>query len=236
MQLRHFFSQRSLFLALSLSGFMALGGGLTACSPSSSNSSSSVATETATPVSNPETVAQHGGMSHGNHAMMMDLGPADQDYDLRFIDGMIPHHQGAIEMAKQLQQKSTRPELQKLANEIISAQEKEIAQMQQWRKTWYPNAADSVAYHAQAGHSAAMTPEQHQNMMMNVDLGNADDQFDFRFLNAMIPHHEGAVFMAKDALNKSKRPEIQQLANAIITSQEQEINQMKQWSQDWSKK
>lgn len=228
MQLRQLFSGRSLFFALTLSG-------LTACSLSSSGPVSSVPPETATPVNNPETIAQHGGMSHENHTMMMDLGPADQEYDLRFIDAMIPHHQGAVEMAKQVQQKSTRAELKNLANEIISAQEKEIAQMQQWRKTWYPTATDPITYHAQMGHSMPMTPEQRQSMMMNVDLGNADQQFDLRFIKAMIPHHEGALVMAKDALNKSKRPEIQQLAKAILTSQEQEINLMKKWSQDWSK-
>jgi len=41
-----------------------------------------------------------------------------------------------------------------------------------------------------------------------MNLGATDDQFDLRLLNAMIPHHEGAVVMANDALNKSKRPEI----------------------------
>ena len=58
---------------------------------------------------------------------------------------------------------------------------------------------------------------------------------DKHFIEQMIPHHEGALVMAKDALNKSKRPEIQQLANAILTSQEQEINLMKKWNQAWSK-
>jgi len=40
------------------------------------------------------------------------------------------------------------------------------------------------------------------------DLGTADAEFDLRFMNAMIEHHEGAITMAKDALSKSKRPKI----------------------------
>ncbi|CAD5963699.1 hypothetical protein NO108_03706 [Planktothrix rubescens] len=56
--------------------------------------------ETATPVSSETVLAQNNGMMPGNHSMMMDLGPADAEYDLRFIDGMIPHHQGAIKMAE----------------------------------------------------------------------------------------------------------------------------------------
>jgi len=41
---------------------------------------------------------------------------------------------------------------------------------------------------------------------MSEELGPADNQFDLRFLNAMIPHHEGAVNMAQEALNKSQHP------------------------------
>jgi len=69
--------------------------------------------------------------------MMQDLGAADAKYDLRFLNAMIMHHQGALVMAQDALKKSTRPEVQKLAKDIIAAQEKEIAQMQAWRKTWY---------------------------------------------------------------------------------------------------
>ena len=85
---------------------------------------------------------KNGGMAHGaiknghmNHNM--DLGPADADYDLRFIDAMIPHYEGAVVMAKDLAQKTKRPELQKLAKAIITSQQAGIDQMQQWQKSWY---------------------------------------------------------------------------------------------------
>jgi uncharacterized protein (DUF305 family) len=168
-------------------------------------------------------------MMSGNHGMMMDLGPADAEYDLRFIDGMIPHHQGAIKMAEQVLQKSHNPEVKKLAEEIIKAQKKEIAQMQEWRKTWYPDAKDAIMYHAPMGHSMSMSKEDMESMMMMTDLGAADAGFDQRFVQGMIAHHEGALIMAKDAQVKSKRPEIQQLAQAILVSQAAEIKLMKQW-------
>jgi uncharacterized protein (DUF305 family) len=177
---------------------------------------------------------QAGGMM--NHSMMMDLGPADTNFDLRFIDAMTPHHQGAVVMAKDAQQKSKRPEIKTLAANIIKAQDKEIAEMKQWRQAWYPNAATTpMAYDSKMGHAMPMSQAQMQGMMMSMDLGAADSQFDLRFLNGMIPHHEGAVVMAKDALSKSKRPEIKQLAQAIIKSQNAEIAQMKQWKQAWYK-
>jgi uncharacterized protein (DUF305 family) len=179
----------------------------------------------------------HEGMGQGssmNHNMAMDLGPADADYELRFIDAMTPHHQGAVEMAKEALQKSKRPEIKQLADNIIKAQNKEIEQMKQWRKGWYPKAGDKpMAYHAQMGHMMEMSPEQMKAMMMSMDLGAADDKFDLRFINAMIPHHEGALVMAQDALSKSKRSEIKQLSQDILTSQQKEIDQMKQWRQGW---
>ncbi|WP_232280632.1 DUF305 domain-containing protein [Chloroflexus aggregans] len=58
---------------------------------------------------------------------------------------------------------------------------------------------------------------------------DGDEPFDRRFLEAMIPHHEGAVAMARDALQKAEHAEIRELAQAIITAQEAEIAQMKQW-------
>ncbi len=172
-------------------------------------------------------------MSMGDH-MGMDLGPADAEYDLRFVDAMIPHHEGAVVMARDALQKSRRPEIKKLAQDIIAAQDREIRQMKQWRKTWYPNVSDTpMAYDPAMGHTMPMTPEQRQNMMMSSNLGAANAQYDLRFINQMLPHHEGALVMARDALQKSKRPEIKALAEAILSSQQQEIDQMKQWRKQW---
>jgi uncharacterized protein (DUF305 family) len=220
---------RNKFLALSFVALTSVSGGvLTACSPNISENPQP--NTTATPTSDHQHL-HHGGMDHA-----MDLGPADASYDLRFIDGMILHHQGAIDMAEEALAKSQRPEIKQLAEEIITAQNQEIAQMQEWRKAWYPNAGDQpMAYHAEMGHMMEMTPEQKQAMKMSMDLGAADEEFDLRFINAMIPHHEGAVIMAQDALEKSQRPEIKNLSQEIIQAQESEINQMKQWRQAWYK-
>lgn len=227
------------FTALTLTCATALTTGvLSACSKAPSNQTQTPNITAATPASSKQDMAQGGmgGMGGMDHSMSMDLGPADANYDLRFIDGMSVHHQGAVNMAQDVLKQSKRPEMKKLATNIIAAQKREINQMKEWRKTWYPKADNTpMAYHAQMGHMMAMTPEQMQSMMMTMDLGAADDQFDLRFLNAMIPHHEGALVMAQDALKKSKRPEMNKLSEEILTSQKKEILQMKEWRKTWYK-
>jgi uncharacterized protein (DUF305 family) len=207
--------------AIALLGLTAVVG-LPAC-----NNARDTAVEPATQT----TAVGHGAMM--DHSSM-ELGPADESFDLRFIDAMILHHQGAVAMAEDAQQNSTRPEIQTLASEIIAAQQTEIAEMQVWRQAWYPNApAEPVMYHAEMGPMTPMSAAVKSAMMMDVDLGAADDEYDLRFINAMIPHHEGALAMAQEALTNSNRPEIQEVAEAVIASQQVEIDQMLQWRRDW---
>lgn len=183
----------------------------------------------------------HGGMNHDgmkkggmmNHNM--DVGPADANYDLRFLDSMIPHHQGALVMSQEVLAKSKRPELIKLAKGIITDQKKDIAQMKLWRKQWYPKAsATPMMWHAAMNHQMAMTPKHKGAMMMNMSLGKADAGFDVRFLDAMIPHHQGAVTMGQDALLKSNRPQMKKFAQNIIKSQQAEIDLMTKWQKEWA--
>jgi uncharacterized protein (DUF305 family) len=211
--------------------------GIGACSAATSGSSSTGASSA---TANPSvTVGNTQGMAHSDSKSVgmthnMDIGPADANYNLRFFDSMIPHHQGAIIMSQAVLARSQRPELIKLAKSIISEQQQEIAQMQKWRKQWYPTAtATPIMWHSVMNHEMPMTAEHQEMMQMNVSLGNADAGFDKRFIDAMIPHHQGAVTMARDALQKSQRPELQKYAKRIATSQQQEIDSMTQWRNKW---
>ncbi len=65
--------------------------------------------------------------------------------------------------------------------------------------------------------------------------GKAGDEFDREFLKQMIVHHEGAVVMANQVLEISKRPELIKLANDIVSAQTKEIDMMEDWKINWFK-
>lgn len=65
------------------------------------------------------------------------VGKKGNDFDSAFLEEMIPHHQGAVAMAQMVLTTSKRPELIKLANDIITSQQKEIDQMRSWQRTWF---------------------------------------------------------------------------------------------------
>ena len=66
------------------------------------------------------------------------------DFEQAFISEMIVHHEGAVAMAEMVLAKSQRPELVKLANDIISAQTSEIALMRGWKAEWFGGVAPTA--------------------------------------------------------------------------------------------
>jgi uncharacterized protein (DUF305 family) len=153
------------------------------------------------------------------------LGDPAQPFELRFLDQMVPHHQMAVHSAQMMIAGSERPELRDLAQRIIGAQQAEIEQMGQWRAAWFPDAAPAPSMTMMGG----------QGGMMGGQGGMTGDQaqMDRLFLEMMIPHHEAAISMARHALEESQRPEIRTLAEAIISSQSAEIEEMRGYLRDF---
>lgn len=144
--------------------------------------------------------------------------------DQEFLNQMIEHHEGAIAMAKEAEQKSKRQEIKNFASSIISAQSSEIDDMYGWRNSWFKD-------------------DGHINMRMGADmpsmaisLGESDAEFDKRFLEAMIVHHEGAIKMANQVLLPTDRTEIHDLSKNIIDTQSKEIIIMQEWLKEWYEK
>lgn len=91
-----------------------------------------------------------------------------------------------------------------------------------------------AAPHAHDKMSAAMAKEMRtMNDKMVQHLGAKDPEFENRFIEMMIPHHEGAIAMAKQALQNANRPELKEMAQKMIEAQQKEIEQLKKWQHDW---
>lgn len=155
--------------------------------------------------------------------------PMNSNIDKHFIEQMIPHHDGAIEMAQLAKKRSRRSEILTLADAIITSQSQEITQMQSWYKDWF---GTEVPIDSSVGMGMGRGM-MHGGMMGGgsadiESLENAEN-FDTAFLQEMIPHHQMAVMMAQMLLSGTDRPEMKQLGQNIIKAQETEIGQMRSW-------
>jgi uncharacterized protein (DUF305 family) len=163
------------------------------------------------------------------------VGPAGSTYDLRWLDGMVQHHTGALRMSEFVFDIGV-PGVGALAKDIWRDQAQEIKAMGQWRKAWYPEApVYPVALRAGGNPNAMadlirMSPAQIQAMRM-MDATPTRDNRVIWFLEGMLQHHGGALIMAHDALKKSRNPTIQRLAVAIIVAQRREILQLRRMLQ-----
>ena len=173
--------------------------------------------------------------SHGHTAHLHDVGPAGTTYDLRWIDGMVQHHTGALRMSEFVFDIGE-PGIGALAKGIWRDQAQEIKAMGQWRKAWFPDApAYPVALVPGADPNAMasltrMGSSQIAAMRMMESTPNAQNRVTW-FLEGMLQHHGGALLMAHDALEKSANPSIRRLAREIIVAQRREIMALRQMLQ-----
>src|SRR3989344_686719 len=175
-----------------------------------------------------------GGSFRDSGGYMMPGGfTASQNIDRHFIEEMIPHHEGAIEMAKLALLRSKRPEMLSLSNGIIEAQEREINNMKGWYEAWFGTAVPAYSSGMIGmGHGMGMRMEGMEGDLDALAAASAAE-FDREFIRQMIPHHEMAVMMARMLAAGSARPEMQTIADQIITSQSQEIEMMRGWLSAW---
>lgn len=146
--------------------------------------------------------------------------------DRHFIEEMIPHHQGAIDMAKLALEKSKNPALLTLAGDIISAQTKEIEQMRLWYSEWFGTEVPVATTGSMMGMGHGGM-QQMASMQGDLDSLKNATNFEAEFVSQMIPHHEMAVMMARMLLSATSRPELKTFAQDIIKLQTAEIELMK---------
>lgn len=151
------------------------------------------------------------------------------DADIAFAQGMIPHHQQAVEMADLALTRAESPEVTSLAKQIKAAQDPEIETMTAWLKTWgapLKGDSDSGMDHMGDADEAKKGP----GMMSASEMTNLEKAkgaaFDTMFLEMMIQHHTGAITQAKTEQAKGKNADAKALAGGIIKAQKAEISTM----------
>ncbi|MCP9820727.1 DUF305 domain-containing protein [Synechococcus sp. Cruz-9H2] len=168
-------------------------------------------------------------MDHGAHAH--DVGPAGATYDLRFIDGMVQHHTGALRMSEFIFDIGE-PGVGSLGKSIWRDQANEIRAMGLWRKAWYPEAPNFPVALAPGGDPNSlsgltrMSQTQIEGMRM-MGSGPTRENRVVWFIEGMLEHHGGALMMAHDALAKSTNTTIRRFARDVILAQRAEIIELR---------
>ena len=150
------------------------------------------------------------------------------EFDLVYIDMMIPHHESIIALAQvALPEFLTDPRLIEIAQAIIDTQTVENETMHQLREEWYPG-ADPVTMDQMMdampgmGTDPAMMDQQ-MNAMWQVQTFCAAENKDLAFIDQVIPHHQMAIDTSEDALESAVHPELVAIAEDVIAAQTQEI-------------
>ncbi|RFS86722.1 DUF305 domain-containing protein [Actinomadura spongiicola] len=151
--------------------------------------------------------------------------PLPTPAEVRFVQMMIPHHAQALEMSKLAPERASDQRVRSLASRIDAAQKVEIAAMRSWLE--HNSEAVLKAYGKNhGGHHTGMpgmaTAEQLKQL--REARGTA---FDRLYLNLMITHHQGALTMVKDVLDRGTNVTVQELARDVQSTQLAEIGRMR---------
>ncbi len=166
------------------------------------------------------------GMDHGSGGMASGMLMKNGKYsDERFIDAMVPHHEGAVEMARVATRNAAHPEIERLAEQIISDQKAEINELESIKKEEY--GTSRIPEHMSMDQTKGM------DMMVNPQSLASETPFDKAFIDNMIPHHQSAIEMAQVAHEETDNKKIRELATGIASAQKREISRLEQWRGQW---
>ena len=162
----------------------------------------------------------HDSMGAGSGGMARELVMEDGRYsDRAIIDAMVPHHQGAVEMAQVAADRSRDPFVRRLAAQIMRSQTAEIATLRR---------EDAELAEAGVERGDLGVPHHMQGMDMDPQALRTADPVERAFFEQMLPHHEGAIVMARAELERGDDPELRALARTIIADQQREIAAMRE--------
>jgi uncharacterized protein (DUF305 family) len=146
--------------------------------------------------------------------------------DVAFMQGMIGHHQQAVEMVALVSERTTNEAIRKLALRIELSQEDEIRMMQSWLRARGQDLPDPHAHHR---HGATLMPGMLTPEEMTRLAAARGVEFDRLFLEGMIKHHMGALVMVEQLFaspGAGQDGEIFAFASDVEADQRMEIERM----------
>ena len=149
----------------------------------------------------------------------MDMTRAPIKSELNFIQGMIPHHQEAVDSALVVEKHSEHAQLRAFAGAVVRVQQRQISEMRGWLRAWYPKQATASPY----------LP------MMRTLPDATPDEADRAFIEDMMTHHKMAITMAREFLagDFKKHPKTEALAKDIMSTQTAEVGTLRGWLRRW---
>lgn len=159
--------------------------------------------------------------------------------DRAFVQQMIPHHMMAVQMAQSASTQAQHPQVRTLAANITTTQNREIAEMKPLASKLSVTPDQMPMNGNMTGgnmmgdaHALGISMDQ-MGMSMNMSALNGAKPFDRAFIDMMIPHHQGAIRMARAELTKGSDSQLQAIAKGIIADQTKEIGEMNTWRTQW---
>jgi uncharacterized protein (DUF305 family) len=148
-----------------------------------------------------------------------------------FLEAMVPHHRSAVEMATLAERRGEHAEVKELSRAIVANQNDEIARMTRIHMRLFGSKLrPNPEGHARLGLSAEEAGMAHMDAAEELRRANP---FDRAFIDEMVPHHQGAIRMARAVLKKTRDRELRRLAQEIVGAQAREIDDMNRWRTMW---
>jgi uncharacterized protein (DUF305 family) len=148
--------------------------------------------------------------------------PLEGSADVTFARDMIAHHTQAVDMAVRVRDRSSDQTLKIFAIDIALGQTNQMGQMMAWLDLWNVSQNSLSAPMNGNGLMMGMATQQDVNSISSLPVKDAE----IKFLQLMIRHHQGGIYMAQDVIAKASSVQVKRVAQAVINAQRADIDAM----------
>lgn len=149
---------------------------------------------------------------------------AGNSTDVAFTADMVGHHAAAIRIARLAHRRAEHPELWRMAGDMVRVQRDQIAVL---------NRVVSSLVDARARGRTIDPSAVHVDPQMSLGALRSAEPFDRAFIDAMIPHHQAGIAVARTELSAGEHPALRAMARDVIAVQDRQVAAMRIWRDAW---